>query len=532
MNENAKTAVFFGVAAVIALVVWLTAPRPPESVVNAKLNNPLFPDFKDPEAATSIEIIEFDEDSADRRTFEVAKTDVDGKAIWSIPSHDDYPADAQRQLAEAATSLMDLTVLEIASKDPAQHETYGVIDPDPDLLKSGATGVGDRITMKDKNAKTLLSLIVGKKVPERPNPIREEEELHYVRVTGEDPVYVVALDTKKLTTKFNEWIEPDLLKINTLDIKQLWFRDYGVVPERGALEFRGDVTVEYDEAGDPSWKLVKNMVLTPAGQLTDEKMPEGMELNTDRLTKAKGALDDLEIVDVQRKPEGLSADLKADENLSKNREARRALEERGFYVAEYGGRVEVFSDQGEIRCRMKDGVEYVLRFGSIAIGSKPRTDEEEEDEAGALGLNRFLFVTAGFNPDAIPQPQFEIPPEARPKPEGDEAEKSEDEKKKEEAEIERIKTANQRKQDTYDETIKTGKERAKELNARFADWYFIISDDVFQKIHLSPSDIFKKKEEPKEDEAGAHDHGHGLPAPFLPGGHPAVPKPPKDEPKK
>ena len=44
----------------------------------------------------------------------------------------------------------------------------------------------------------------------------------------------------------------------------------------------------------------------------------------------------------------------------------------------------------------------------------------------------------------------------------------------------------------------------KELNDRFADWYFIISEDVYKKIHLGRSDVVKKKEQKQDNEkAGA-----------------------------
>ena len=57
-------------------------------------------------------------------------------------------------------------------------------------------------------------------------------------------------------------------------------------------------------------------------------------------------------------------------------------------------------------------------------------------------------------------------------------------------------------QDEYDEEIQKGKDKVQELNDRFADWYYIISDETYQKIHLSRQDIVKKKE---KDEDSADD---------------------------
>ena len=51
--------------------------------------------------------------------------------------------------------------------------------------------------------------------------------------------------------------------------------------------------------------------------------------------------------------------------------------------------------------------------------------------------------------------------------------------------------------------------KVRELNARFADWYYVISDDVYRKIHLSRDQIIKKKEakEGEGDDHAGHDHG-------------------------
>ncbi len=37
------------------------------------------------------------------------------------------------------------------------------------------------------------------------------------------------------------------------------------------------------------------------------------------------------------------------------------------------------------------------------------------------------------------------------------------------------------------------KERVQQLNERFAEWYYVISDEVYRKIHLGRGDIVRKK---------------------------------------
>ena len=75
------------------------------------------------------------------------------------------------------------------------------------------------------------------------------------------------------------------------------------------------------------------------------------------------------------------------------------------------------------------------------------------------------------------------------------------------AERERIEKENKRKQEEYDEKVAAGKKHVKELNDRFADWYYVISDDVYRKIHLTRADFVKKKEaKDKAKDAAGHDH--------------------------
>ncbi len=62
---------------------------------------------------------------------------------------------------------------------------------------------------------------------------------------------------------------------------------------------------------------------------------------------------------------------------------------------------------------------------------------------------------------------------------------------------------NKRKQDEYNDKLKKAQDRVKELNNRFSDWYYVISDAEYKKIHLSRADIVKQKEGVKaEDKTG------------------------------
>ena len=127
------------------------------------VGKPLFADFEDPDQAKQMEVVEFDEDLGEPSTFKVARKND----AWVIPSHNDYPADAEENLAKAATLFVGLDVINVVSDERKDHVTFGVVRPDRDKVSLGDEGVGKLITMKDEQGRTLAELIIGKEVLEK-----------------------------------------------------------------------------------------------------------------------------------------------------------------------------------------------------------------------------------------------------------------------------------------------------------------------------------------------------------------------------
>lgn len=438
MNEITKTGIF-GIGALLALLLaFFTRPATIEDVSAAIASGTglLFEKFKDPKSAASLEIIDYDEDEAKIHRFKVAKV----KNVWSIPSAEDYPADAQSQMAQAAASLIDLKQLGVADTDRTMHEAFGVIDPDPETLTVGATGVGKRVTIQDRQGKTLARFIIGKADPDRP-------ELHYLRIVGQDAVYRVNIKTDRLSSKFEDWIEKDLLKLNAFDIKQVSINDYSMDLGGGqvAITERFRSTVEYGK--DAKWSLRSMQTKDENDEFAEVKLAPDEELDSQKLNDLKNALDDLKIVNVHRKPKSLSEALQGKNDGGLTPEDSQSLVTRGFYLIRVGdGKTGLFSDQGEVVVGMNDGVEYFLRFGQIAGRSRDddddknddtakdgknggkqaksknakkkgkRVDEaEQEGDAAGDGQNRFIFVMASFNEDLLEKPTLPPMP-GEPKP--------------------------------------------------------------------------------------------------------------------
>ena len=213
------------------------APRPappPKSDVRL-VGKKLFADFKDPTAVDSLKVVQFDQQYARPLAFEVAKSG----GAWVIPSHGNYPADAKEHLAAAANSLMGLNILGLAPGfDPGSPPLDARVAPRglqplrrrrsrPGLRQSSDSGLGTRITMKDAAGHELAAAIIGKTLP-------DQTDQCYIRKVvkdaahDKDPVYIVQLDPSKLSVKFSDWIEPNLLNLNSMDLKQIRIHDYTV----------------------------------------------------------------------------------------------------------------------------------------------------------------------------------------------------------------------------------------------------------------------------------------------------------------
>src|SRR4030095_7246199 len=108
VNQLAKTGIFAGAAVVAILLAVVASMERRFGKTGDDASELLFKDFPDARLAQSMEIVKSDEDTGTRHDFKVGQiTDERGRKIWVIQSHTDYPADANTQLAGAASSLVD-----------------------------------------------------------------------------------------------------------------------------------------------------------------------------------------------------------------------------------------------------------------------------------------------------------------------------------------------------------------------------------------------------------------------------------------
>jgi len=576
------------IAAVSMFLAWSTTTRNYSTGIStaaARIKLPLFEKFADPLTAASLKIMKYDSDAEQYEEFEVAK---DRNGVWTIPSHENYPADANKQMSEAANLFVGLKALNIASEKREEHKMFGVLEPDKKKEAEGGDGVGELVQFRDDKGDILADLIIGK-------VDATDTKKRFVRIPAEDVIYVVELNTNPLSTDFKQWIESDLLKLSSNDIEGIGIRNYSLVKTgQGTLGLSQNYDADLSfNVRDGKWQPT-NLVVYDGRVAKPREIEPTEEVNATKLNDMKGALDNLRIVNVAKKPAGVAADLRG-EKLQES--TLQALQRRGFFASQTSGTdsYELYAMNGDLQVTLKDGVQYLLRFGNGAGASFEPVETEETKEGEApkeVSINRFLLVTTRLDESKFPPPDLERvpetveelkaleaakkaalqpavpvepmptePPAAEPtatepanadpakpagdmpaeeKPAGDEptkdpvarsqdakgsarlvsfqdpapsAELSDEEwKERLEAERERITKENQRKIDQRNDRMAVAKKRVAELNARFADWYYIVSDSEFKRLKIELADLITKK-------------GVGLPAPpssGLPGSLPGL----------
>jgi hypothetical protein len=503
MNETAKTLAFAGVAlvtlAAASLATWLPDWRGPGAGFDDQ-GEAFFPAFAeavdaDPLAAKVLEVVSYDEDTAEVRPFQVEFRDGE----WTIPSHHDYPADAQDRMARLAAQVADLTKEAIRSDRASDHEELGVIDPMDEKITS-LKGRGTRVTLRGApGGEAMADLILGRPVPER-------EGLRYVRIPGKNRVYSAAVDLD-LTTRFADWIDTDLLGASATQTRLISYDTRKVNPDErtadGAFVVRpGDpLVIRRDDAND--WTI--------------DGLDPDQEVDSSKVGDLIRAVDALKIVGVRPLPSARNAIL-------------RSLVSKGFYPTQQG---DLLSNEGSLTLANDEGVVYTLRFGEITLATGDEltagvgedqdasaeeggeaadasTDEESSESGQTEG--RYLIVSVAFDetylaedPDAsagtLPDDVFARAP---------------DDPARVEAEA-KLAAEAERKQEARDQRISASKEKVAELNRQFANWYYVVPGDDFRKINLDRDAFLKAAGEPDAADAAAPPPSFG-PGGFGPGG--------------
>ncbi len=551
-----RTTVFVAVAAACLGITaaFDYASRPAAIEEFGRIGEEFYPNFTDPTLASGLEVHVFDKEEVIPRNFEVARL-PNGR--WTIPSHHGYPADAEDQLGKTAASIIGIKRGAMVTRWPADHAQYGVVNPKQDSLKvDEVEGVGKRLILKGEGDEVLADFIIGDSAG------TEQANEYYVRSPDEDEVYIASL-TIDLSTKFSDWIDTDMLHISQSDLVGLTINDYAFEETQRGISVTAAKTnvLKREKSSDP-WTLAdldeeteevdKDAMRDAANAIADMKIVGVRE-------KQPGLTPDLkldrEAIKSQGDVERMQTDLMSKGFLLQPDETPESLK----LIAREGELFASTSDGLTYRMyfgRAFTGTQEELEIGLTAEDSSEegKTDEEptgSEDSADGDSEEkkdekpksnqpgRYVFVRVDFDKSILGErpvePVAPIEPEelkqaaetteesAEPETEaadgeGDSEEATEEEadgdaEEKEDDPLAKIReeyesAKNKHNVDVlawesevkeFDKKITDGQEKADKLNRRFADWYYVIPGETFDKLRLSREDIVKAKEK-EEDE--------------------------------
>lgn len=512
MTEIQRTLTFAVTAALSLALAWVATPGRHQPLKEfEEVNQEFYPEFKDADAAKQLDVIAYNPDTAEARVFGITFKD----GLWRIPSRYNYPVDGKDRLAKCAASIMQLKREGLAGQRASQHAEFEVVDPLDE--KSESLKRGQRITLKDEKGVTLADYIIGKEVPNRSG-------YYYIRKPNEPATYIAKVELQ-LSTKFADWIEPDLLKLDQFKLNNVTVDYYTVVIDRGRGKITGrQQNVLSRKDSSSNWTM---------NDLDETKE----EVNQDEVRKLVSALDDLKIVGIRPKPIKLQRDLRLDSGIKLDQSIAEDLEMKGYFFAPtQDGGLQLFSKEGDVIAATNEGVEYLLHFGEVFSGSEEeiefgfakgddaaKKDEEKKDgdakadAADGKKKSRYLFVTAQLSTTGLgPKPEEPTKPEepgdapqvevpvraedspasaAQPENVGPLAEYNEKKRAYDvaKAKYEADKTKFEADEKAYEQKQKDGEKKVKELNDRFANWYYVISADSFESLRQGRKTLVKEK---------------------------------------
>ncbi|MBA3684879.1 MAG: FKBP-type peptidyl-prolyl cis-trans isomerase [Planctomycetes bacterium] len=432
---------------VLALVTGYFAWKAPAQLRSADLGKQMTTLGKEAptEQIASLSVATWDAESDKLKVFEVRK---EGKG-WIIPSHFDYPADGASRVGNTA-GLLGTQRGKFVTDDPKLHEQLGVIDPKSPAAET-AKERGKRITIKDQAGAALLDLIVGK-------TDNDGGGGSFVREVDSNEVYTAKLNAD-VSTKFVDWVMPDLLKVTPADLRGLTVSSYQVDEVNGQIK-PGDETAVARATESADWT-------SPQAPADQRPAKEGVDKIVNELTGLK-------LVGIRPfSPEWLQP-----RGFFFSQDPRFLDKPDALALNVNGQRVALIGNEGELGAVAKDGMSYKLYFGEIAVGEDQDSSAEtakldaakgaDGKPAAKDGNNRYMAVFCTYDPTKDQTPVT--------------GEKDEDKEKSRKANAE------------------AGAKKAEKLSARFAKFFYVISDSSFKNLRPAKDSLFEAK--PPEPQAG------------------------------
>lgn len=541
MNDFAKTAAALVIAAGLAGAAYMSAPKPVTDAAFSDQGEMFFPAFTDPLAAKSLEVLSYDDATATLTPF---KVQFDG-ARWVIPSHHNYPADAQANMSSAASAFIGLKKDAVRTDKASDHQVLGVLAPDDD--KAPLSGRGTRVTLRNAAGETLADLIIGKAV--EGGSVGGQV---YARVPGKNRVYAVNF-TKAITSKFSDWVQTDVLKIGGANVVGFEVDRYQIDEQAGTKVTTETVSIRKAEETTPPAPASPDAPAPTPPRWTFTAQPgggpkPGETPNEAPIDNAVGALRTMKILGVRPKPEKVVKYFESGGpggGVKLNSLDLMGMVSKGFFATQDN---KFLANEGEVGVTCDDGVVYRMYFGELLVASGEALSAGS-DSVGAPGADatkegstkedpkgteaRYMLATVSFDESLLGKAP--VAPVAPTAPEGfDAAAPAADgdpqpvkDYRAAKAKYDADQAAYLQAANEHRARVDNGKKRADDLRKSLANWYYVIDAPSFAMLRPKREDLIVKpataQAAPAAPQGAPAGTPMGEPAPASPA--PAAPAP-------
>lgn len=481
-SRNIVTGGFVLAAIALSIAAFVFYPKASDSGLGESVNKPLF-DFESKDVR-SLTIMKYDSEKNQSTSLVLDRSLNFG---WTVQSRQNYPVDSAERISKTSALLVGLVVLDVASEDPNDEETYGVIEP-VDGIKVGQKGVGIKVTIQDGSKKELASAIIGKAV--KNNPAQR-----FVRIPKQRVIYVCEFDPSILTTDLFKWINPQILTVGIgtqFDIDTIKMKNYSAT-STGLIQ----TTKNYEFSAS----LQGNTWVADELLIGDDKTSSG-NLNAIVMEPLRETLNAFKISDVFKKGAGVANAFFERKPIPNVFSVASELANLGFFLDDKQSPPKLMSGGGQLSFSTNAGLSFDLWFGNLIPGVSGRSDQ------------RYLMVSVDVDESKFPMPvkpgsgnesQSDAnPPEKKnndaPAPPKNGCEptsiepvepsfmktQSQDDKREAERQY-KIKL------DERNERLAAARKVADQLNQRYAKWYYLIDNALYQQIMLPKEKIITEK---------------------------------------
>ena len=373
----------------------------------------------------------------------------------------------------------------------------------------------------------LADIIIGNEI--KGSERKDGQAQRYVRVPDQKRIYGVNIKAEP-STRFADWIETNLLKVEASKIRRIFFNNYKIQEDpnrQGVLvQQKGDEILITRKDSSGPWMM--------------NGLGEKEQLNENTMRTLSDAVADLKIVGIRPRPSGLEDLNKGDLRVSPL--VLASLQNKGFFLTTKG----LFSDQGDVSIGTDEGVVYTLRYGGpvfaegdeLVVGApddaeqkkdanaaKDKAKKDKEKKPQGAQENRYLMVTVAFDSKLIEKPES-LEPKPVVKPTGpvklpDDVFAPDSKDPKVIAEQKAAEEKKTREKGDYEKKLADGQKKVDDFVKRFGPWYYVTPGDSFRSINLDRLALVEPKKPPGAEggDPGAGGFPGGLPKGF-PGSRP------------